>query len=236
MENSSIAGNLDRVRARVRKLCIAIGRDPSGIKIVGVSKTFPSSAVNEAVKAGLNDIGENKVQEGIKKIVTVSPRPVWHFIGRLQKNKAGKAAEFFDIIQSVEDPELAERLSSKAGELGKLLTIFLQLNSTGEIQKGGFSPAGIFEFADKIIKLPGLEMAGLMTVGPFTENVNSIRRSFSLTKEVYDKLKKKYGERFKWLSMGMSGDFEIALEYGANVLRIGTAIFGPRNNLTEGER
>ena len=236
METGSIAGNLEKIRARIEKRCLAIGRDPTRIKIVAVSKTFPAPVIARAIKAGLKDFGENRIQEGIKKIDTIPPGPVWHFIGHLQRNKALRAAEYFDVIQSVDSIELAELLSRKCRELGKKLTILLQLNSTEEGQKSGFSPAEILESADKIIELPELDTAGLMTIGPLTENVDLIKRSFWLTKTVYDKLKKKYGDRFKWLSMGMSSDFEIALEYGANILRIGTAIFGPRNNLTEGER
>jgi pyridoxal phosphate enzyme (YggS family) len=183
------------------------------------------------VLCGLDECGENRVQEGIEKIKTVSPRPVWHFIGHLQRNKARKATEYFDVIQTVDSYELAELISGRALELNKKMEIYLQLNSTDESQKSGFYPGEILDFADKINKLPGLTLSGLMTIGPFTDNTDEIKRSFSLTKEMFDKLSNEIGSRFNRLSMGMSGDFEIALEYGANVLRIGTAIFGPRKNL-----
>lgn len=230
MEKDSIAGNLEKLRSRIQRRCGMIGRDPAEIKIVGVSKNFPASIVKEAIQAGLSDLGENRVQEGIKKIAEISPRPVWHFIGNLQMNKASKAAEYFDIIQSVDSLELAEMISRRATAMDKKMTIFLQLNSTGESQKGGFSPVEILDYADKINKLQGLVISGLMTIGPFTEDGGLIGKSFSLTKEVFDKLNSRHDGRFKWLSMGMSGDFEIALEHGANLLRIGTALFGPRNN------
>ncbi|UCC79759.1 MAG: YggS family pyridoxal phosphate-dependent enzyme, partial [Candidatus Zixiibacteriota bacterium] len=145
------------------------------------------------------------------------------------RNKARKATEYFDVIQTVDSMELAEIISKRILELEKEMEIYLQLNSTGESQKSGFQPSEILDNADKINKLPGLKVTGLMTIGPFTEDESLIKRSFSLTEEVFNKLKQKIGERFKWLSMGMSADYEIALEYGANVLRIGTAIFGARN-------
>lgn len=229
MKTISIAGNLEKLLAGVEKKCIAAGRNFEQIRIVGVSKTISAPVVREAVLAGLKECGENKVQEGIEKIKAVSPRPIWHFVGHLQRNKARRAAEYFDVIQTVDSLELAEIISKRILELGKEMEIYLQLNSTGESQKSGFTPTEILDNADKINKLRGLRVTGLMTIGPFTEDESLIKRSFSLTEEVFNKLRQKIGERFKWLSMGMSGDYEIALDYGANILRIGTAIFGPRN-------
>ncbi|UCE64991.1 MAG: YggS family pyridoxal phosphate-dependent enzyme [Candidatus Zixiibacteriota bacterium] len=229
MEKDTIAGNLEKLLARIEKKCVSVGRNFEQIKIVGVSKTVPAQFVREAVLAGLKECGENRVPEGIEKIKAVSPRPIWHFVGHLQRNKARKATEYFDVIQTVDSPELAEIISKRILELDKEKEIYLQLNSTGESQKSGFNASEILDIADKINKLRGLKLTGLMTIGPFTENETLIRRSFSLTNEVFDKLKGRIGGRLKWLSMGMSGDFEIALDYGANVLRIGTAIFGPRN-------
>lgn len=226
-----VAGNLEVLLARVNNRCQAIGRNSEQIRIVGVSKTIPAQTVSDAVSSGLGECGENRVQEGIEKIKSVSPRPIWHFIGHLQKNKARKATEYFDVIQSVDSFELAGIISDRARELEKRMEVYLQLNSTDESQKSGFYPAEIVDNADKINKLPGLVLGGLMTIGPFTEKTEEIKRSFSLAQELFDKIKKKIGGGFNWLSMGMSGDFEIALEYGANVLRIGTAIFGPRKNL-----
>jgi pyridoxal phosphate enzyme (YggS family) len=231
MGKSVVAGNLEKLLIRVENRCRAVGRNPEQIKIVGVSKTIPALAVSEAVSCGLKDCGENRVQEGIEKIKSVSPRPVWHFIGHLQRNKARKATEYFDVIQTVDSYELAEMISGRAQQLDKKMEVYLQLNSTGESQKSGFYPAEILVNADKINKLPGLILSGLMTIGPFTDNTGEIKRSFSLTRKLFENLRNELGGRFDRLSMGMSGDFEIALEYGANVLRIGTAIFGPRNKL-----
>lgn len=230
MENGVVAGNLKRLKVRIDKRCASIGRNPEQIRIIGVSKTIPADGVREAMLAGLKDFGENKIQEGIRKIEAVEPKPTWHFIGHLQRNKAKKATEYFDVIQSVDSVELAEMIAAKSREMNKEMEILLQLNSSAEAQKSGFYPGEIREAADKINKLSGLSLTGLMTIGPLTDDENLIKRSFSFTKEVYDKLKDDIGGRFEWLSMGMSGDFELALEYGANILRIGTAIFGPRSN------
>jgi len=130
MEENSIAGNLEKLLARIENACVAIGRNSEQIKIVGVSKTFPAQAVREAVLRGLKECGENRVKEGIDKIKAVSPRPIWHFIGHLQRNKARKAAEYFDVIQTVDSLELAEIISKRILELNKEIEIYLQLNST----------------------------------------------------------------------------------------------------------
>ncbi len=224
-----IARNLAEISARIKTRCVACGSDYSDVKIIGVSKTV-SAAAGEAVLAGPKDLGENRVQEGIEKVRNVSPRPVWHFIGHLQRNKARKAAEYFDVIQTVDNMELAEILSKRSMELEKEQEIYLQLNSSGEAQKSGFYSGEILDNADKISKLPGLRLTGLMTIGPLTRDEGLIEKSFSLTKKIFEKLKVEMGEGFGMLSMGMSADYETALDYGANVLRIGTAIFGPREN------
>lgn len=228
MDSNLIAGNLARVVVRIRKRCNANDLDFSNVKLVGVSKTATAEKANEAVLAGLKELGENRVQEGIAKVKAVSPRPVWHFIGHLQRNKARRAAEFFDVIQSVDNLELAGILSKKSEELENKQEIYIQLNSSGEAQKSGFYSGEILDSADKINKLHGLLLSGIMTIGPLTDDESMIKKSFLQTREIFDKLKAEIGESFKWLSMGMSADFELALDYGANVLRIGTAIFGPR--------
>lgn len=228
MESNLIARNLAKVVARIQKRCDANGQDFSNVKLVGISKNANAANTGEAVLAGLKELGESRVQDGIAKVKAVSPGPVWHFIGHLQRNKARRAAEFFDVIQSVDNLELAEILSKKSKELENKQEIYIQLNSTEEAQKSGFYSGEILDFADKINKLPGLLLSGIMTIGPLTDDEGMIKKSFLQTKEIFDKLKTEIGESFKWLSMGMSADFELALDYGANVLRIGTAIFGPR--------
>ena len=228
MDDSLIAANLHEIRLKVERRCQASRADPSGIMILGVTKFIPAETAALAVRAGLTDLGENKVQEAAKKIPEVFPRPRWHLIGHLQTNKANKAVEIFDVIESVDSLRLAEMISRRALEIGKNMEIFLQVNSSGEQTKHGFEPVEILGYADKIKKLPGLDLAGLMTMGPLTGNPDLVKKSFEMTRDIFEKLVFAFGEGFRVLSMGMSGDYELALDYGANEIRIGTAIFGPR--------
>jgi pyridoxal phosphate enzyme (YggS family) len=228
MEDQRIASNLAEIQLKVDKRCQARGFDPSKVTIVGVTKFVSAEAASEAVKAGLKDLGENRVQEAADKIKAVSPRPRWHLIGHLQKNKVKKAVELFDVIESVDSVELAEMISRRALESGKIIEAFLQVNSSGETTKHGFDPGEILGSADKINELPGLSLAGLMTLGPLTVDIDLIKRSFELTAKIFGELRQRLGDSMGVLSMGMSGDFELALDYGANEIRIGTAIFGSR--------
>lgn len=229
MDESLIAANLNQIRLNVERRCLAKGVDPAGITILGVTKSFPAEIASMGVKAGLTELGENKVQEAEKKIPRVRPRPRWHLIGHLQTNKAKKAVEIFDVIESIDSLNLAEVISKRAMETSKGIEVYLQVNSSGEKTKHGFEPVEIYECADKINKLPGLKLNGLMTLGPLTENLDLVKRSFELTRGIFEKLSLELGKGFRTLSMGMSGDFELALDYGANEIRIGTAIFGPRS-------
>jgi hypothetical protein len=223
-----VAKNLGVVRGKIESKCLKIGVDPASITLVGITKTFPPQAAAEAVRAGLKDLGENKVQEAGAKIPLVQPRPIWHMVGHLQKNKAKKAVELFDVIQSVDNLELAGMISEHAITAGKRQTIYLQINSSYELQKSGFDPAEILGAVERIKDLPGLSVAGLMTIGPMTDDIKAMVKSFVLTRGLFERIREMIGERFDKLSMGMSGDYELALEHGANVLRIGTAIFGER--------
>jgi PLP dependent protein len=228
MGTSQIARNIELVRQKIKKRCQSLGLNVSEITIVGVSKTFPASAAAEAVKAGMTDLGENKVQEATEKIPRVQPRPTWHLVGHLQQNKVKKALELFDVIQSVDSVELARQISEKCGALGKKEIIYLQVNSSGEPQKSGFEPTEILKVLEEIRSLPNLTISGLMTIGPLTEDMKKIEKSFVLTQKLFEQIQQIIGSGFNKLSMGMSGDYELALDYGANVLRIGTAIFGAR--------
>jgi len=228
MSVGKIAQNLEVVREKVSRRCLRNGVDPAGITIVGVTKTFPAEIASAAVKAGLADLAENRVQEAAAKIPLVMPRPRWHLVGHLQKNKVGKAVQLFDVIQSVDSLQVAQSMSNHAAELRKTMEIYLQVNSSREPQKSGYDPAEIFEAAQEISALPNLKITGLMTIGPLTEDLSLIEKSFSLTRMLFERLQKSMGDGFVKLSMGISADYELALDHGANVLRIGTAIFGPR--------
>ncbi|MEE9552744.1 MAG: YggS family pyridoxal phosphate-dependent enzyme [candidate division Zixibacteria bacterium] len=228
MDESLIAENLGELRLRIENRCRSNRIEPSSVTILGVTKFIPAEAAAVAVKLGLADLGENRVQEAAIKIAKVTPRPRWHLIGHLQKNKVKKAVEIFDVIESVDSLELAESVSSRAEEMGKRMEIFLQVNSSGEPTKHGFDPGEIQGFADKINELRGLKLSGLMTMGPLTEDIDLIKKSFELTRSVFEKIGKSVGTGFSRLSMGMSGDYELAIDYGTNEIRIGTAIFGYR--------
>jgi pyridoxal phosphate enzyme (YggS family) len=229
MDASWIAANLKGVQARVESRCLAKGVDPSRVRIIGITKTIPVEMASEGVKAGLTDLGENRVQEATRKIPIVSPRPRWHLVGHLQKNKVKKAVEIFDVIESVDSLELAQLISMRACEMGKTIETHIQVNSSHETSKHGFDPAEILDSADKINELPRLMLSGLMTIGPLTDDLELLKKAFAMTRDLFEKLRAELGGGFKVLSMGMSGDFELALDYGANALRIGTAIFGPRS-------
>ncbi len=228
MGTSQIARNIELVRQKLEKRCQSLERDASGVTVVGITKTFPAQAAIEGLKAGLINLGENKVQEALEKIPLIEPRPIWHLVGHLQKNKVKKAVELFDIIQSVDSVELARSISEKAGQVGKKMTIYLQVNSSDEPQKSGFEPTEILKVIDEVKSLPNLAITGLMTIGPLTEDLKKIEKSFALTQKLFEQIRTMIGSGFEKLSMGMSGDYELALNYGANVLRIGTAIFGVR--------
>jgi len=224
-----ITANLSVVRGKVERRCLENNVDPKSIVIVGVTKTLSSQTASDGVSAGLDHLGENRVREAEDKIPDVSPKPIWHLIGHLQKNKARKAAEIFDIIESVDSVELADVLSKRAVELDKTLEVFIQVNSSGEESKSGFAPEDIISAAENINNKQCLKLTGLMTIGPWTTDEDMIKESFELTRNLFSELKTEIGGSFCKLSMGMSGDYELALDYGANVLRIGTAIFGPRD-------
>lgn len=228
MDEGLIAENLGEIRSRIENRCRANEIEPSSVTILGVTKFVPPEAAAIAVKLGLTDLGENRVQEAAKKIPAVAPRIRWHMIGHLQKNKVKKAVEIFDVIESVDSFELAGLISGHSTKMGKQIEILIQVNSTGEPAKHGFDPGEIYGFADKINELSGLKLSGLMTMGPLTDDLELVGKSFELTRTVFEKIRMTVGSGFNKLSMGMSGDYEMAIDYGANELRIGSAIFGYR--------
>jgi pyridoxal phosphate enzyme (YggS family) len=218
----SIAENLSRIRERVADACRRAGRSPDEITIVAVTKTFPPEAVAEAYRAGLTDIGENRVQEAASKIPLVEAmgvRPRWHLVGHLQTNKAKTALGLFAIIHSVDSLRLAEAISRRAVAT---VPVLLEVNVAGESTKFGFAPQEVAEAAASIAALPNLDVRGLMTVAPFTADPEEVRPVFRRLRELRDEI------GLPELSMGMTDDFEVAIEEGATILRIGRAIFGAR--------
>jgi pyridoxal phosphate enzyme (YggS family) len=208
------------------------GRDPSEIEIIAVSKTQPEAAVQEALRAGLTRFGENKVQEARGKIDSLG-RGIWHLIGHLQSNKAKDAVRLFDSIDSVDRLELAEEINHRAGAIGKIQNVLLQVNIAGESTKFGCAPEAARALAEAINALPRLSLGGLMTIAPYSPEPEKSRPHFAGLRLLRDKIETDTGLRLPTLSMGMSGDYIVAVEEGSTHLRIGTALFGERLKLKQ---
>ena len=205
------------------------GRDREQVVLVGVAKRVPAEVVQEAVALGLEDLGENQVQEAEAKIAAVGRRAArWHMVGHLQRNKAGRAADLFDRIHSVDRRELAAALSRRAVAAGRTLPVLVEVNVSGEASKFGVAPEGLESLLEAVAALPGLVLDGLMTVGPRVGRPEDARRGFADLRRLRDRAGRKLGLRLPELSMGMSADFEVAVEEGATLVRVGTALFGAR--------
>jgi PLP dependent protein len=219
---AAVAANLARVRARIDTAAQRAGRDPSTVRLVGVSKTFPAEAVVAAVKAGLPDIGENRVQEAVVKAAAVSNfgiQPAWHLIGHLQTNKVKAALALFKSIESLDSLHLAESLNRHAAHP---IEVLLEVNVAGEATKTGFSVEELPAAAHAVAGLSMLRLKGLMTVAPLADDPEDVRPVFRRLCQMGEQLD------LPELSMGMSGDYEVAIGEGATIVRIGRAIFGAR--------
>jgi PLP dependent protein len=217
-----VAGNLERVRDRLARAAERAGRPPRDILLIAVSKTVDLERIRAAVAAGVSALGENRVQEAKSKIAELGRPAAWHLIGHLQSNKVKDAVELFDVIHSLDRVELAHELERRAGARGQVVETLLQVNVGAEASKGGVAPDAVAEALDTVGKLPHVRVRGLMTIPPEVERADDARRWFRQLREL--------GERhgLRELSMGMSHDFEVAVEEGATMVRVGTAIFGPR--------
>jgi len=219
-----IEHDIRRVRRRIARACERAGRSPNEVTLVAVSKTVDPSAIGVAFKAGVNHFGENRVQEAHAKFVelkVLTPRPIWHMVGHLQTNKAKTAVELFDIIQSVDSVRLAESLSRQTT---KKVRIYLQVNVADEATKRGFPVIEISKAIKEIEHLPNLKIEGLMTIAPLVNDPEEVRHLFRQLRELRD------NEGLEHLSMGMTDDFEVAIEEGATVVRIGRALFRERGD------
>jgi hypothetical protein len=233
----TIAANLAEVRERIAQAARRAGRAPEEIALMAVSKTHPASAILEAIAAGQRLFGENRVQEFAAKrdgLLPKSARTVlgvrFHLIGHLQSNKAARAAELFDVVDSVDSLRLAERLNDAAARLERQLDALIEVNVGGEAAKSGVAPDSreLLALIDAQPQLANLNLCGLMTVPPYTENPEDGRPYFCRLRELRDELRKRSGLALDQLSMGMSHDFEVAIEEGSTCVRVGTAIFGTR--------
>ncbi len=231
---SALAERLAEIRGRIERSARAAGRDPAGVRLLAVSKTQPPERVLEAVRAGVRAFGENRVQEAEAKIEALrrltSETLEWHLIGSLQRNKARRAAALCDVIQSVDRPPLVAALEREAASLGRRPRIFLQVNIDAEPQKGGCAPAEVIELARLVDASPHLELLGLMAIPRACEDAEQVRPSFARLRELLGEVNRARAQSppLRELSMGMSGDFEIAVQEGATCVRIGTALFGER--------
>ena len=224
----NIKENLDRVRERIVAVCNKVGRSPDEVKIVAATKTVPAERIREAIKAGIKIIGENRVQEAEKKILELKDENVeWHMIGYLQKNKVNKALKLFKMIQSVTSVDLARKINNSCERNNQKMPCLLEINIGKEPTKAGFLEEELFENLEELAKMSNLEIKGLMVIPPFLEP-EEVRPYFAKLRKIMEKINEMINIHLTELSMGMSHDFEVAIEEGATMVRIGTAIFGPR--------
>jgi pyridoxal phosphate enzyme (YggS family) len=227
----SLAENLDSIQQRIRAACERAGRNPDSVTLLAVTKGQPPEVVNEAGKLGLTFLGENKIQEAKAKIPLSSGKLRWHFIGHLQTNKCRDAVELFEFIQSVDSLHLAQEISKRAEQAGKSIPILLEVNLAGEASKFGYRPDTLAAELNQINSLPRIAIHGLMTVPPWTSNAENVRPVFRQLRELKERAEQVLGAPLPHLSMGMSGDFEVAIQEGATIVRIGTSLFGPRKSI-----
>jgi hypothetical protein len=223
-----IAENLERVRAQIAAAAARAGRLPNDIELVAVSKKQDAEKISAAVAADQQLFGESRVQEARAKLPLLSSRLRWHFIGTLQKNKIRQALPLFELFHSIDSLALAEDLNRIAEEEGARPRVLLQVNVAGEASKHGFSPEGLRRDFETVLSLGRITLEGLMTIPPLAPEAEASRRYFVALRELRDALEREFAVKLPQLSMGMSGDFEIAIEEGATLVRVGTAIFGER--------
>ena len=230
---SKIADNLTDVWRRIEAACLRARRDLSDIELIAVSKTCPAAAVREASTAGQQHFGESRWQEAEPKIDLLPGCLHWHFIGRIQRNKVRKILPRFEVIHAVDSTTLASSMNEMARELGLFPKVFLQVNVSGEASKGGFAPAALAADMDFLLAMERLEIMGLMCIPPVGRNAEAARPWFAALRNLRDNLACGSGVPLSCLSMGMSDDFEVAIEEGATHVRVGSAIFGKRTRQTD---
>ena len=232
MKSEVLKKKLNNVKERIKKTAIDCGRDPDTIHLVAVSKTMPEGTVRKAIKAGVEILGENYIQEARNKINTLSSYSAsWHFIGHLQSNKAKYAVKLFDLIHTVDSLKLAKELNKQAKKINKIQKILIQVNISMESTKSGIYEEDAQKLIKEISLLENLSIKGLMTMPPFFNNPEEARPYFSALRNLRDKIRNEAikNVNMQELSMGMTVDFEVAIKEGATLVRIGTAIFGERN-------
>jgi pyridoxal phosphate enzyme (YggS family) len=227
MQMSSITDNLKRVRERIAAAAERSGRCSEEIQLVAVTKTVGVEAIREAISCGVSIIGESRIQDALAKRPQVSEAVSWHLVGHLQRNKVKKALEVFDLIHSVDSIRLAEEISRRSQELNRQTDILVQVNTSGEESKFGLVPQEAIPFLESIATLQGIRILGLMTIGIFSPDPEQVRPCFVRLREIFEQARdlEIANAQIRLLSMGMTNDFSVAIEEGANMVRIGTAIF-----------
>jgi pyridoxal phosphate enzyme (YggS family) len=222
-----IKNNLKELNNRIKAACKKVDRDPSEVTLVCVTKGIDPYRMSEVFIHGIKDIGENRVQEAQKKQAEVLPGARWHLVGHLQTNKAKDAVKIFDMIHSVDSIELAQKIDKEAKKLDKIIEVLVQVNTSGEEQKYGIDPNTVKDFLREASQLSNIKISGLMTITPLAEDAEAVRPYLRSLREISEAVKAENipNIEMKHLSMGMSQDFEVAIQEGADIIRIGTAIF-----------
>ena len=231
-----LAANLQSIQERIAAACARAGRDPSSVALVAVSKGHPPETVRAAFSQGQTLFGESKVQEAKAKISLSPGRLRWHMIGHLQSNKCRDAVHFFEMIESVDSLALACEIDKWADKAAKTMPVLLEVNIAGEASKFGYPPELLLAELEQVNALKKIEIHGLMTIAPWTLEPEKSRPIFRKLRELKERCEAKLGAPLPHLSMGMSGDFEVAIEEGATLVRVGTALFGPRARAVKAAR
>jgi PLP dependent protein len=226
---NSVSQNLERVREQIAQAAVKAGRAVEDIELVAITKTHPAEEVREAIEAGQSLFGESRVQEARAKIPELPSNIRWHFVGHLQKNKIRHALPLFEMIHSVDSLVLAQDINRIANEEGLHPRVLLEVNMAGEGSKFGFPPEALRKQMEQLLELSRLSILGLMTIPPLTEEAEASRRYFVELRELRDRLQTEFRIDLAQLSMGMTQDFPVAIEEGATLVRVGTAIFGERS-------
>ncbi len=231
---SVLRENILMIRERIEKASARARRRPEVVTLVAVTKTVGGERIQEAVEAGLSLFGENRLQEAAPKIEAVTGDVTWHMVGHLQRNKVKKAVAMFDMIQSVDSYDLAVEIDRRSSETGKRMDVLLEVNTSAEGTKFGGTPEDTVDLIERMSHLNGIAVRGLMTIGAFTADEGAVRNCFMSLRELGRKTQEAgiSGVEMRYLSMGMTSDFELAIEEGSNMVRIGTAIFGSRQART----
>lgn len=222
--------NIKNIWYRIEKAAEKRGKTKEDVKLVAVTKTVEVERIKEGINCGIQIIGENRVQEAESKFDQITGTVEKHLVGHLQTNKAKKAVELFDFIQSVDSQRIAQEISRRASQIGKVMDVLVEINTSGEETKFGVDPEEALSLIKSISDLPGIKIRGVMTIGLFSDNPEDTRPCFKKLKAIFDQLKSENipNVEMKYLSMGMTSDFEVAIQEGSNMVRIGTGIFGPR--------